>query len=214
MVALTAPEQRIVLWNVSWETYERILADHEQSSAPRFTYDKGVLEIVSPLPEHERSKWAVSRLAEMAAEAMRIEFDELGSTTFRREDFQRGFEPDSCFYLQNEASVRNKDRIDLLIDPPPDLVIEIDLTHDSLIKLPIYAQFRVPEVWRYHGVVLEILVLDGDRYVQRNESTVLPGVTAEALTRLVAEAKGSSRNAWLRRVRAWAGDLAGGEGDG
>ncbi len=133
-------EQRILLSNVSWETYERLLADHESTSAPRFAFGRGGLEIKSPSPEHEAYNRTIALLVELLAEELGIDVYDLGSTTFRRADLERGFEPDSCLYIQNEERVRGKGRIDLAIDPPPDLVIEVDITSPSINKLSIHAR--------------------------------------------------------------------------
>jgi Uma2 family endonuclease len=196
-------EQRMVLHNIGWNTYERLLADHENNSAPRFTYDRGELEIMSPSPEHEKFNRRIAQLVLAVAEELNIEAEDLGSTTFRREDLERGFEPDSCFYIQNEEQVRGKDRIDLAVDPPPDLVIEIDITSASFSKLPIYAQIGVPEVWRYDGERMTILVLEHSDYAETTESIVLPPVTSIVLTDLVEKSKTTRRTVWLKRVRQW-----------
>jgi Uma2 family endonuclease len=140
------PEQRTILHNISWETYQRLLADHADSSAPRFAYDRGTLEIMSPLAEHEEPNRAIALLVEVVAEELGRDLRNLGSTTLKRADVRRGVEPDSCFYLQNEPRVRGKTDINLGLDPPPDLVVEIDITSPSLDKLPIYAELGVPEV--------------------------------------------------------------------
>ncbi len=199
-----AAEQRVLLSAIGWETYERLLAEHQDSSAPRFTYDRGALEIMSPLPDHEKYNRAIASLVEVVAEERGLDFENLGSTTFRREDLRRGFEPDSCFYIQHEPAIRGKSVLDLRRDPPPDLVIEIDITHLSLDKLPIYAALGVPEVWRYDGRRLEMWALHGDRYVAGVESTALPGVARDDVARLIEESKATRRIAWLARVRAWA----------
>ena len=202
-------EQRVVLHNISWNTYERLLADHENNSAPRLTYDRGELEIMSPSPEHEKLNRRIAQLVLAVAEELDIEAEDLGSTTFRREDLERGFEPDSCFYVQNEEQVRGKDRIDLAVDPPPDLVIEIDITSPSFSKLPIYAQIGVPEVWRYDGERMTILVLEGSDYAERTESIVLPPVTSNFLTDFVEKSKSMKRTAWLEEVREWSRENSG-----
>jgi Uma2 family endonuclease len=202
-------EQRVVLHNISWNTYERLLADHENNSAPRLTYDRGELEIMSPSPEHEKFNRRIAQLVLVVAEELDIEAEDLGSTTFRREDLERGFEPDSCFYIQNEEQVRGKDRIDLAVDPPPDLVIEIDITSPSFSKLPIYAQIGVPEVWRYDGERMTILVLEGSDYAERTESIVLPPVTSNFLTDFVEKSKSMKRTAWLEVVREWSRENSG-----
>jgi Uma2 family endonuclease len=206
---LWPPDQKVVLGNVSWEFYEGLLADHQESSAPRFTYDRGTLEIMSPLPEHEEDNRALASLVENVAVEWRMSFRNLGSTTFKREDLGRGFEPDSCFYLQNAERIRGKTRIDLTVDPPPDLVIEIDITHTSLDKLPIYAALGVPEVWRYSGNRLSILALEGGTYQEREESLALPRVTAAALTGLLRESQEMDPPDWILRVRDWARGLRG-----
>ena len=202
-------EQRVVLHNIGWNTYERLLADHQNNSAPRFTYDRGELEIMSPSPEHEAFNRSIALLVEFVASEMGIDVYDLGSTTFRREDLGRGFEPDSCFYIQNEECVRGKDRIDLSTDPPPDLVIEIDITSPSFSKLPIYAQMGVPEVWRYDGERMTIRVLEGSDYVETTESIVLPPVTSNVLTDLVEKSKTTRRTVWLKRVREWSRENTG-----
>jgi Uma2 family endonuclease len=207
--ALGAPEQRVIMTGVSWATYERLLADLKDSSSPRLTFDKGVLEVMSPSAEHEESNRTISLLVEVVAEEIGIDVRSLGSTTFRREDLEQGFEPDSCFYVQNEARVRGKREIDLAVDPPPDLVVEVDITSPSLQKLPLYARVGVPEVWRYDGERMTIFRLAGDGYVTAEESAVLPGVTGRDLIRLLNESVGQRRTLWLRGVREWARSLAG-----
>ena len=205
----TPAEQRVVLHNIGWNTYERLLADHENNSAPRFTYDRGELEIMSPSPEHEKFNRRIAQLVLAVAEELGIEAEDLGSTTFRREDLERGFEPDSCFYIQNEEQVRGKDRIDLAVDPPPDLVIEIDITSPSFSKLPIYAQIGVPEVWRYDGQRLAILTLEGTEYVESAQSAVLCPLTCAALSDFIEKCKTMKRTAWLKEVREWSRENAG-----
>lgn len=200
----TPAEQRVVLHNIGWNTYERLLADHENYSAPRFTYDRGELEIMSPSPEHEAYNRSIALLVEILAAELGTDVYDLGSTTFRREDLERGFEPDSCFYIENEERVRGKARIDLAVDPPPDLVIEIDITSPSFSKLPIYAQIGVPEVWRYDGERLKILVLEGSEYVETTESTVVPPVTSNVLSNFMEKSTTTKRTVWLEAVREWA----------
>jgi Uma2 family endonuclease len=197
------PEQRIVLENIPWDVYERLFAAHQDCSVPRFTYDQGRLEIMTPSTEHEALKHLVALCVEVMAEEMLLNVRGLGSTTFRREDLQRGFEPDACFYVQSAGHIRGNTEIDLTVDPPPDVVIEIDLTSPSLAKFPIFAQLGVPEVWRYGGQSWQILRLEGEAYIEQGESTALPGLTAEVLTGFLDEARTLDRLVWLRRVRAW-----------
>jgi Uma2 family endonuclease len=206
---LSPPEQRVTLYNVRWETYERLLADLQDSSAPRLTYDRGTLEIMSPSSEHERYNRTAAQIVEELAVEMNINFDSLGSTTFRREDIDRGFEPDSCFYIQNAASVRGKKRINLSVDPPPDLVIEIDITNPSLDKFPIFAQAGVPEVWRFDGSRLAIYELSGGEYRERDTSIAFPAAAGD-ITAFIKESEVMDRPEWVRKLRVWARGLKGG----
>src|ERR1043165_7403532 len=206
---LSPPEQRVTLYNVRWETYERLLADLQDSSAPRLTYDRGTLEIMSPSSEHERYNRTAAQIVEELAVEMNINVDSLGSTTFRREDIDRGFEPDSCFYIQNAASVRGKKRINLSVDPPPDLVIEIDITNPSLDKFPIFAQAGVPEVWRFDGSRLAIYELSGGEYRERDTSIAFPAAAGD-ITAFIKESEVMDRPEWVRKLRVWARGLKGG----
>lgn len=197
----TRSEQRVVLRDISWEAYERLLKDLEDCSAPRLTFDRGVLEIMSPFSDHEEDNRNLSLLVEVFAEELGIEIRNVGSTTFKREEFEGGFEPDSSFYIQNEARIRSRRRLDLAVDPPPDLVIEIDLTNDSLNKFPVFARLGVPEVWRVSGGKVEILMRDGDRYRNRASSLALPLLTSKDLTELLRFSITMKRIAWLRLMR-------------
>jgi Uma2 family endonuclease len=201
--------QRVILRHVRWETYERLLAEHEQSSSPRFTYDGGVLEIMSPSTRHERLNRSIATLCEVLAEERNIDLDNVGSTTFKREALARGFEPDSCFYIQNVERVRNREQIDLAVDPPPDLVLEIASSRSSLDRFPIFASIGVPEVWRYDGTRVAVFQLAGGVYQEQETSKAFPGVTSQLITRFMEESKTLRRTVWLRRIRAWARQQSG-----
>jgi Uma2 family endonuclease len=205
-------EQRIVLNRVSWETYERLLADHTDRRVPRFAYDRGVLEIVSPGLKHERDSGALALLVQIVAAVWSIRVLNAGSMTYKREDLQQGIEPDESFYVQHEASVRDKDRIDPSVDPPPDLVIEVDVTHPSLDKLPIFARLGVPEVWRCVGGRVTVLTLVEGAYRESERSLALPLLTGEAITRLLAERRSLPPPEWIWALADWA--RAAGSADG
>ena len=198
-------EQRVVLDNVSWATYERLLADLVDSSAPRLTFDRGVLEIVSPTGRHERLNRLLATFVEEAADRTGIDLENLGSTTFRRADLERGFEPDSCFYIANAAAVPGKSTMDLETDPPPDLVIEIDISRSSIDKAAIYARVGVPEVWRYDGHELHMARLDHGDYIRIERSAALPKLTANVLTELLKKSQTISRSTVLHAFREWLG---------
>ena len=198
------PTDRVLLQNVSWSTYESLLRDRLDGASPRFTYDRGDLSIMVTSPHHEEINRTLSLLIELLAEEFGIESRAFGSTTYRRKDLKRGFEPDSCFYFRNEAQVRGKKSLDLTVDPPPDLVIEIDLSNPSLNKLPIFAAFGVPEVWRFNGRELEILILEREEYIGTNQSKALPSVSTEVITGFLHESGKMGRLEWIKDVRNWA----------
>src|ERR687898_894176 len=198
-------EQRVLLRNISWETYERLLDERGDSRVPRLAYDRGDLEIMSPSSEHESVAYFVAVLAE----EMRVNAYGVGSTTYRRGDIGRGFEPDASFYIRNEERIRGKPRIDLSVDPPPDLVIEVDITSPSLDMFPIYARLGVHEVWRYDGARATIFVLGEEEYLEAGESVALPSLTSDVLTYFVEESTSLGSTDWLRRVREWSRENTG-----
>lgn len=202
-------DQRVVLHNVSWETYHRLLEERGEDRVPRFVYDRGELEIVSPSAEHERVGYYVGLIVAMFAREARVGVYGVGSTTFRREDLARGFEPDLAFYTSNRGQVRGKSRLSLEVDPPPDLVVEIDVTHLSLDKLSMYAAVGVPEVWRYEENRFEILWLRDRDYERSDTSLALPLLTDEALRVLVEKSSSLELAEWLDEVIEWARESTG-----
>ena len=195
---VSPPEQRVVLRNVSWETYERLLEENLDHSSPRFTYDHGVLEIMSPSAEHEWYNQLVSDLVKLLARELRIDVLSLGSTTFK--EAEKGFEPDSCFYVTRAKQLRGKKKIDLAIDPPPDFVVEVVVTHPSLSKFPICAAFGVPEIWSYDGNRLRIYRLRGPEYEDVPSSGILPELEASQLTDFLELGKTLDSLAWPEEV--------------
>ena len=184
--------------------YEQLLTEHEDKSSPRFVYDRGELEITVPSYEHEELNRLINDFIVVIAMEWNIEYCNAGSTTFKREDLKRGFEPDSCFYVQRAEQIAGKKRLDLTVDPPPDLVLEVDITHSSLDKLSIFAVVGVPEVWRYDGERARMLALAGDSYVEREQSLAFSALRSVHLEELLAASQQMPRTAWLRHVRAWA----------
>ncbi len=203
-VAISPPESGVILDNISWETYERILSEHTESAGPRFTYNNGRLEIMILSVEHEEPNRTLALFVDIVAAEMNINIRRVGSNTFKREDLLKGFEPDSAFYIGNAAAVRGKKRIDLMQDPPPDLVIEIDVTNSSLPRFPIFAAVGVPEVWRYMDERVQIFKLLGGSYAETPYSLALPHVTGDVLTRFLRESEQLDSPVWLRQVRGWA----------
>jgi Uma2 family endonuclease len=204
MAAAIAPADQIgLLHNVSWETYMRLLEDLGGQSSPRVTFDNGEMEIMSPTSEREELNRTVARFVGVVTAALDLDIRSVGSTTFSREDLQRGFEPDSGFYIESAPAIAGKTKLDLNTDPPPDLVIEIDISSRSLRKLPIYAALGVREIWRYRNSKLDILLLDGNRYVEAEFSVAFPFVTGKDVLYFVDLSHTTRLAAWMRAVADW-----------
>ncbi len=137
------------------------------------------------LPPHETYKRLLGRFVEIVTEEMDLEIRSLSSSTWSRKDLLKGVEADECYYIQNDAAVRGKMEIDLAINPPPDLAIEIDISNPSLPRLPIYAALGVPEVWQFDGENFKILGLFAGAYTAQGQSQALPIVTVEVVRGLL-----------------------------
>ena len=157
--------QRVILQNISWQTFETILAEMGDNRATRLAYDHGILEIMTPLMPHEHNNRLLEHLVFALAEELNLNLKSTGSVTCKRQDLLRGVEPDSSFYIQNEPVMRQKQNLDLTQDPPPDLVIEVDYTSSSIDRMPIYQALGVAEVWRYNEPVMQIYQLREGVYV-------------------------------------------------
>lgn len=202
-------EQRNVLRDVSWETYERLLAERGEAPVPLLAFDQGVLEIMSPGQRHETLGSLITVLVGVLAEVWDTDIADLGSTTFKRADWQRGFEPDVCLYVGSSAAeVLREDEWDPHRDPAPDIVVEIDISRSSIGKLEMFAQFGVGEVWRHDGERMSVAVLDAGTYHPAPASRALPLLTANALTTLLAARAATTLPGWVRSVRAWAHEVA------
>lgn len=198
----TDAEKRFVLHDVSWETYEQLLKNYEDQSVPRFTYDHGDLEIMSPSQPHEQISRILSLLINVICDERAMDVIDLGHMTQRRADLLRGLEPDGCFYIQNAAVVRGVE-LDFTVHPPLDLVIEVDFSSSSIPKIPIYAALGVPEIWHYYNDQITFLWLSEGNYVSVPESPTLPGVLPQDVLRLVTECQTLTRPQWLQAVREW-----------
>jgi Uma2 family endonuclease len=197
-------DDRVVVPCVSWETYERLLADDEERRVPRMTYDQGVLELVTPSTPHEEDALVFSHLVYIVAAIMDIPIRSVGSTTFRRKDLEQGFEPDASFYIRNEERIRGKRQIDLSVDPPPDIILEMEVSHSAINKMGLFASMGIPEVWRCDGQRVTILILDSDHYRESPHSLALPVVTSGVLTHFLAESRTVLSPDWFQAVSDWA----------
>jgi len=159
-----ATDEKIILRGVSWQTYEHLLNDFVGRPSVRLAYDKGTLEIMVVSYGHERLKTIIGDLVVPLAFELDIDYEAAGSTTFKRESLGAGFGGDESFYFTHLEQIRQRPELDLSQDPPPDLVIEIDISSPSLSKFPIFAALGIPEIWRFHQNRLLIYRLAG-RYL-------------------------------------------------
>ncbi len=190
-------EQRVVLRSVSWDTYLALSKEAGPGSG-RMTYDQGVLEIMSPGMPHEIAKRLIGRMIETFTLCREIEIRSSSSTTFLMSGLQRGFEADESYYIQHASELRGIREIDLTIRPPPDLVIEVDISKSSIAKKGLFAAMKIPEVWRYDGTTLWMGRLYHDGYLDLAESWVLPEFPRELASKLLARQIEESETALIR----------------
>lgn len=197
-------EQRLVLYDVDWRSYGRLLREFRGRPNVRLTYDRGCLEIMTLSHAHESSNYLIGRLIDALSEELGLPIKGGRSTTFRKKRRRRGLEPDACWWITNEILVRGKLNIDLRIDPPPDLSLEVDVTHSSLNRLQIYAKLGVPEVWRYDGTTFKCLLLGADgKYAETPTSKVFAGFRPDDLLPFLALRGQTDENDIIRQFRAW-----------
>lgn len=203
IATLPLAEQRTVLQNISWQTFEALLKETGGDRGSRFAYDCGTLEIMTPLYEHEGYKSNFGNFIVALAEELGIELKSAGSTTLKRRLTNRGIEPDNCYYIQNELAVRGKLKLDLETDPPPDLAIEIDITSSSVNKLGIYSALGITELWRYDGRNLRFYQLVEKQYVEYEFSKAFPLVSVNEIKKFIEQSKTIGEIALLKSFRAW-----------
>ncbi len=195
-------EQRVLLQNISWQTFKTMLAEMGDERGFRISYHSGTVEIMAPLMPHENSNRLIEVLIGVLCEELGLEIKRTGSLTLIQEDLQRGAEPDSSYYIQNE-SIRASELINLASDPPPDLVLEVEYSKPKINKLQLYASMRIPEFWRYNGSVLRIYRLESGEYLECNISPTFAPIPVTEIPRFVAESKNVGEIAVTRKFRTW-----------
>jgi Uma2 family endonuclease len=201
---LVALDDCVVLRHVSWDTYERLLADDEERRSPRISYDRGEMELVTPSMPHDEAAVAITMIVTIVAANLGIPIRSAATTTFRRKDMERGFEADASFYIQSEARIRRQREVDLLVDPPPDVVLELEMSRSAFDKLRLFAGMGIPEVWRCDGERVTIYLLSGERYREATTSAALPALTSEVLSRFLALSRTMVSHEWFHLVTEWA----------
>ena len=203
-MTVTLPQSDTILrHNISWSEFEEILAKLGDNRSSRVAYDRGDLEIMTPLPEHESYKEIIGDLIKDLADELELDYESFGSTTWKKEATLAGSEPDNCFYFENERAVRGRLDIDLAQDPPPDLVLEIDITSKSLDRLPIYARLGVPEIWRYDLGILKIYQLRAGQYQETDISLTFPSIPVKGIPNFIVKNIALGRRKLHQKFRVW-----------
>ncbi len=204
MITETKPKaDRVLLYNIGWQQFENLLLDLGETRGARIAYDNGIVEIMTPLPEHEFYKENISIAVQDIAEVLDKDYESLGSTTWKKEAKMAGVEPDNCFYFQNEPLIRGQLKYDLNIDPAPDLVLEIDLTSKSLNRFPIYARLGVPELWCYDQGKLNIYLLNNYSYRLSEISLVFPNLHIQQIPEIIEQYRLEGRRKIRQEIRKW-----------
>jgi Uma2 family endonuclease len=191
----------LVIRQATWEDYERLLDDLRDRPNLRVSYDSGTLEIMSPLPEHEEYASFIEAVVRLIGEELDLTIEGRGNATWKRRRLAKGVDPDACFYVANAHRVIGRRQIDLERDPPPDIVVEIDVTNESLSKFPLYAALAVPEIWRYDTHAVHFYELAADAYRESPESRAFAGLTPAMLNAALERSKAEGQTAALRAFR-------------
>jgi Uma2 family endonuclease len=200
--AAAPAEQRLTLHDMSWETYEKLLEAFGEHRAARMTYDAGVLEFMVPLEAHENPSDVIGAFIRTVAEESGWNLKSLASTTLKRAQLRKGTEPDKCYYIQHEALVRGR-TVNLEQDPPPDLVVEVDITHTDIDKNQLYAQLGVPELWRYDGKLLRIYQLQEGAYQEVEASPTFARVPKAVFYDFLQRCQREGEIPATRALRSW-----------
>ena len=189
IVSQLPTDASVTLRDVSWDEYEELLERVGEAPGLRITYDNGSLHAMTISSEHEKYASFIGSLIAGIRLRLRMNILAFGSATMRQRRSRKGHEPDACFYVQTAALIGNRIQLDFETDPPPDIVVEIDVHHDSRSRLPVYAALGVPEIWRYDGQAMTIYQLsnesDGQQYVTGDASSALPMLSAKVLSEMI-----------------------------
>ena len=191
-------EKRVTLCGLTWSAYQQILHALPQSRAAQLTYNCGVLEITMPLEDHEQTSELMGLFVRVLVGEMGLKLKSMRSTTLDREDLDRGAEPDNAYYIQNQPKVAGRN-VDLRQDPPPDLVIEVDITRTDIDKNRLYAALGVPEFWRYNGRDWRIFLLRDGEYQESDRTPIFPWVEKAYLYQFLSQAQQDE----VEAERAW-----------
>lgn len=202
-IDLIGDEERLIFRGVTWEEYQELLDELGERRRVLVSFSEGVLEIMPLSRPHERRKEFILHLFFALTEELEIEIETGGSTTLQREDLERGVEPDTSFFIQHAAEIKNKDTHDLSTDPPPDIIVEVDVFSPSYSKKPIYAAIGVPEFWSYDKKGFQMFKLERGSYLETKTSLAFPFLQADVFEAFIERGKTEGHNAIIRSFREW-----------
>ncbi|BAZ05895.1 Uma2 family endonuclease [Calothrix sp. NIES-3974] len=203
MLATNLAETRTILPNISWQTFRLMLAEMGGERNFRLAYEHGIVEIMTPLMPHENSNRIIEGFVLVLCEEFAFEVKSSGSLTLTRDDLEIGCEPDSSYYIQNEALIRGKDNIDLAFDPPPDIVLEVEYSKPKINKFILYAAMGIGEFWRYNGTTFRIYILQKGQYTETENSPTFPGIAIKEIPRFIQESRNIGQLAAKHVFRDW-----------
>ena len=203
ILELLPPEAVITLNNISWDEYEAFLQEFDEQPRVRLSYDNGRLDIMTVSAEHEGIVSFIPLIIFVLAQELNLNYLSRRSTTLRKKKKAKGTDPDDCYYFKNYRQISGKKRLDLAVGPPPDLVIEVDITNRSTHKFPIYAELEVPELWRHDGAeVIFYKLVEGD-YLEASRSRLFPFLTPDVLLRFLQTGEAEGVVVMANEFRVW-----------
>jgi Uma2 family endonuclease len=198
------PEDTVVIFHkVPWSEYVSLSEQVGETHRLRFSFNEGTLKVMALSPTHERYVEFIKRLVAQLSFRLRINILSFGSATMRKQQKSKGNEPDASFYVQTAAAIGNRIELDFAVDPPPDFVVEVDIHYDSTANDPIYVALGVPEIWRYDGLGMRILRLDGETYTEAEASQALPMITPAILTEYLERLRQDGEFAAIMAFDEW-----------
>lgn len=205
-------EQRVILPNINWQKFEALIQELGAERQTRLSYRRGKLELMTPVPEHDRCHKLIESLIMVLVDELNLEVTELAPVLLKDQQLDCATEPDACYYFRDEPAIKNRTELDLTQFPCPDLLVEVALTKSNLEKLPIYATLGIPEVWCYLTTAgedvlkgtLKIYQLQGSEYLERRNSLTFPFLTGDRVVEFLEQSDSMSLATALRVLRAWA----------
>ncbi len=200
---IVPPGERLLLKDFSWQQFESVLEELGEHRGTKLSYSQGNLEIRTPLLEHEKAKSIIGNIVEFLLEEFQIDYEPSASTTFKNPQMNKGVEPDESFYIAERNAVIGKNKIDLKVDPPPDLAIEIEIT--SRTEFDNYQELGIPELWRFRrDGTLQINVLRQGKYVESQTSPTFPNLLnlPEMIAECIKQSKDIGTSLALRNFKA------------